>query len=60
MTMYTIGSLIGVALNYFSIIVLGDYNPAMFPDGHYQEDSSIYDWAYMVAYQIGTIPLVAN
>lgn len=49
--------ILGVLLNIFSIIVLGDYNPVAFPDGPFQEDSAIYDWAYQVAYQIGTITL---
>lgn len=45
----------GFLLNVFSIVVLGDYNPAMFPDGSLQEDSAVYDFAYTIAYAIGTI-----
>lgn len=46
---------LGVLLNIISIIVLGDYNPAVFPDGAFMEDSSVYDAAYDIAHAIGTI-----
>lgn len=48
-------SFFGFLLNVFSIIVLGDYNPVAFPDGGLQEDSPAYDFAYHIAYAIGTI-----
>lgn len=48
-------AILGVLFNIFSIIVLGDYNPGVFPDGSFQEDSSVYDWAYQAAYALGTI-----
>lgn len=46
---------LGFLFNVFSIVVLGDYNPVAFPDGSLQEDSAVYDFAYTIAYAIGTI-----
>ena len=46
----------GALANVLSIIFLGDYNPAAFPDGSLMEDSEFYDFAFQAAYCIGTIP----
>lgn len=49
-------NLTGIAYQLFSIIVLGDYNPALVSDGSaVHEDSAVYDIAYQLAYQLGTI-----
>lgn len=43
-------SIIGYLYNIFSIVVLGDYVPV---DGALlQEDSTVYDWAYNLAYYV--------
>jgi hypothetical protein len=51
-------NLLGILFNIFSIIFLGDYNPALVSDGPWaNEDSWFYLPAYELAYAIGTINL---
>lgn len=49
-------SVFGIIYQLFSIVFLGDYNPAFISDGAYiHEDWIGYDSAYELAYRIGTI-----